>query len=85
LALFIAESEVRVIALPSYRQFLHRQFLGQTPEEISLVYAQCTHIGGKPALTALNAAGSLVVFSLPLLRILMHSPLLGYSIDIDDR
>jgi hypothetical protein len=26
-----------------------------------------------------------VVFSLPLLRILMHSPLLGYSIDIDDR
>ncbi|KAI6233001.1 WD domain, G-beta repeat protein [Aphelenchoides fujianensis] len=70
--------EIRVISLPGYHQVFHHR------PDIPFVKANTTHIRGYPALLCLNAAGHLIVLSLPSLKPLLQSPLFRCSVDIDD-
>lgn len=75
----MAENEIKVIALPSFCQLFSYK-----AEEAPFVKALPSHIRGYPVLMALNAAGAVLVFSLPSLRPLLSSQLLTRSIDLDD-
>ncbi|KAL3098840.1 hypothetical protein niasHT_024594 [Heterodera trifolii] len=79
LALFVSDFELRTVQLPSYQQLSHRAALESEP----LLNAHCSHISGHPTIVTLTAKGNLLVLSLPSLRILLHVPLIGKSIDMD--
>lgn len=49
-----------------------------------ILEAHATHVKGYPALILLNAAGQVIVLSLPTLKVLNCSSLLRHSIDFDD-
>lgn len=74
-----AENEIKVVALPSFSQL----FVFKA-EDAPLVKASATHIRGYPVLMCLNAAGSVLVLSLPSLRPMLNSQLLPRSVDIED-
>jgi hypothetical protein len=78
LAIFVCESEIKVIALPSYQQIYHLK------PDIPLVIAKISHVRGYPVLFCLNGASNVVVFSLPSLRILCQQQLFRGSVDVDD-
>ncbi|KAI3413433.1 Phorbol ester/diacylglycerol-binding protein unc-13 [Globodera pallida] len=80
LALFVSEFEVRAVQLPSYQQLFHRSALDAEP----MLKANCSHISGHPVLITLTSKGNLFVLSLPSLRILLHVPLIGECVDMDD-
>ncbi|VDN52571.1 unnamed protein product [Dracunculus medinensis] len=77
-AVVISEEEVRVLYLPAYNQlFSHKP-------EIPFVKATSSHVSGYPILFLLNAAGQVVVLSLPTLKSLLCCPLFKQSIELDD-
>ncbi|CAI2322954.1 unnamed protein product [Caenorhabditis sp. 36 PRJEB53466] len=75
----VAESEVKVVALPTFGQLFVQKF-----EEVPLVKASTTHIRGYPCLMCLTAAGHLTVLSLPSLRILQTCAMFPHSVEYDD-
>lgn len=84
MAIFVASSEVRAVALPAYRQVFQRSF-SDLEQQHPLNCASTTHISGQPALLALNVAGSLLVMSLPSLKSLLECSLMPLSVNVDDR
>ncbi|KAI3413421.1 hypothetical protein GPALN_010914 [Globodera pallida] len=80
LALFVSEFEVRAVQLPSYQQLFHRSALDAEP----MLKANCSHISGHPVLITLTSKGNLFVLSLPSLRSLLHVPLIGECVDMDN-
>uniref|UniRef100_A0A914H9C5 Lethal giant larvae homologue 2 domain-containing protein n=1 Tax=Globodera rostochiensis TaxID=31243 RepID=A0A914H9C5_GLORO len=80
LALFVSEFEVRAVQLPSYQQLFHRGSLDAEP----MLKANCSHISGHPVLITLTSKGNLFVLSLPSLRTLLHVPLIGECVDMEN-
>ena len=78
LAIFVCESEAKIIALPSYQQVY------QYRPEIPFVIAKPSHVRGYPVLMCLNGASQIVVLSLPSLRPLSQQQLFRGSVDVDD-
>lgn len=78
LGIYVSEYDIKVIALPSYQQVYHHK------PDIPLVKARTTHVRGFPVLICLSAAGHVIVYSLPSLRVLYQQPLFRGSVDVDD-
>uniref|UniRef100_A0A914BVM7 V-SNARE coiled-coil homology domain-containing protein n=1 Tax=Acrobeloides nanus TaxID=290746 RepID=A0A914BVM7_9BILA len=78
IAILVSEKEARILSLPGYHSLFHYK------PEIPFVKAKTTHVRGYPTLMCLNAAGSIVILSLPSLRLLFQSQLFRSSVDIGD-